>query len=67
MLTDCGMGFFTIIFILLYIAVFIYAFLSTIELILDLMLHFNFENLLLTFIAVLVVLALGYPIVMVLA
>lgn len=61
------MGFFTIIFILLYIAAFLYAFETAIEMILDLTLHFNFEDTLLTFMAVLVVLGLGYSIVMVLS
>lgn len=57
----------TVIFILLYIAAFLYALETAIEMILDLTLHFNFEDTLLTFVVVLVVLGLGYPIVMVLA
>lgn len=57
----------TVILILLCIAAFLYAALTTIEMILDLMIHFTVENMILTFIAVLIVFALGCQIVMVLA
>ena len=57
----------TVILILLCIAAFLYAVLTTIEMILDLMIHFTVENMILTSIAVLIVFALGCQIVMVLA
>lgn len=57
----------TVILILLYIATFLYAALTAIEMILDLMLRFTAENMILTSIAVLIVFALGCQIVMVLA
>lgn len=57
----------TVILFLLCIAAFLYAALTAIEMILDLMLRFTAENMILTSIAVLIVLALGCQIVMVLA
>lgn len=57
----------TVILILLCIAAFLYAALTAIEMILDLMLRFTAENMILTSIAVLIVFALGCQIVMVLA
>lgn len=57
----------TVVLILLCIAAFLYAVLTTIEMILDLMIHFTVENMILTSIAVLIVFALGCQIVMVLA
>lgn len=57
----------TVILTLLCIAAFLYAALTAIEMILDLMLRFTAENMILTSIAVLIVLALGCQIVMVLA
>ena len=57
----------TVILALLCIAAFLYAALTAIEMILDLMLRFTAENMILTSIAVLIVFALGCQIVMVLA
>ena len=57
----------TVILILLCIAAFLYAALTAIEMILDLMLRFTAENMILTSIAILIVFALGCQIVMVLA
>ncbi len=51
------------IIVLMYIAVFLYALMATIEMMLDLMFRFNFEDALLTFVALLAVLAFGYPMV----